>query len=224
MSFAGRLKNSFVAGLLLVAPLVVTAFVVRVVIDWSLQFVNPVVAWTGLDAYVANDVLLAQVLAAVLILVTITVLGFVAQRRVGQQVFGGFGRVVTLIPLVNTVYGSVRQVASSLVDRNTRYESVVLVVYPREGTYAIGLVTAESPRSVETVTGEPSVNVFLPNSPNPTAGRLVLVPEAQVYETEMSVREGMRLLVTTGMGTDGDQVAGPRPEVPLIEAEESVGD
>lgn len=204
MTLASRLKNSFVAGLLLVAPLVVTALVGRVLVGWTLGIVNPIVQATGLAAYVANDVLLAQILAVALVLVTITVLGFLAQWTVGQRVFGGVGRIVNFIPLVNTVYSSVRQVASSLVDRDSRYESVVLVEYPREGVYSIGLVTAESPKAVETVAGEEAYNVFLPNSPNPTGGRLLVVPADQIHEIEMSVQEGMRQIVTTGMGTDAD--------------------
>jgi len=115
---------------LLVAPLVVTLLVGRIVVGWTLGIVDPLVQWTGLAAYVANDQLLAQILAVVLVLVTITVLGALAQWTVGQRVFGGVGRVVNFIPLVDTVYSSVRQVASSLVDRDSRYESVVLVEYP----------------------------------------------------------------------------------------------
>ena len=215
MPLVGRLKNSFVAGVLLVAPLVVTILVGRVVVGWTLGIVNPIVQTTRLATYVANDTLLAQMLAVVLIVVTITVLGFLAQWTVGQRVFGGVGRVVNFIPLVNTVYSSIRQVASSLVDRDSRYESVVLVEYPREGVYSIGLVTAESPDAVESVAGEEAYNVFLPNSPNPTGGRLLVVPADQVHEINMSVREGMRQIVTTGMGADSDtEVPEPVDRVP----------
>jgi len=218
MPLGSRLKNSFVAGVLLVAPLVVTLLVGRVVVGWTLGIVNPLVQWTGLAAYVANDQLLAQVLAVVLVLVTITVLGSLAQWTVGQRVFGGVGRVVNFIPLVDTVYSSVRQVASSLVDRDSRYESVVLVEYPREGVYSIGLVTAESPRAVESVAGEEAYNVFLPNSPNPTGGRLLVVPADQIHEIEMSVQQGMRQIVTTGMGANGDPVSKPAPEEFAVDA------
>ena len=212
MPLSGRLKNSFVAGVLLIAPLVVTVLVGRVIVGWTLGVVGPLVEWTGLAAYVANDALLAQILAVVLILLTVTALGALAQWTIAQRVFGGVGRVVNFVPLVNTVYSSVRQVASSLVDRDSRYESVVLVEYPREGVYSIGLVTAESPRAVESVAGEETYNVFLPNSPNPTGGRLLVVPADQLHEIDMSVREGMRQIVTTGMGADGDSVTTDPPD------------
>jgi len=146
-------------------------------------------------------------LAVVLIVAAIVLLGFLTQQSVGRHLFGNIGRLVNVVPLVSTIYGSVRQVADSLVERKTGYESVVLVEYPREGVYMIGLVTGESPRTVEDVAGQDAYNVFLPNSPNPTAGRLVLLPEDQVHEIDMSVRRGMRLIVTTGMGDEQEEAA-----------------
>ncbi len=202
MKFTRGFKRAFVAGLVLITPLVVTVYVLRLLVNWSFQFVNPVVRETRLVRYTANVEVIAQVLAAVLIVLAIAVVGFLAQRQVGRRVFGSAGRVVNLIPLVNTIYTSTRQVANSLVERDTRYESVVLVEHPRHDLYSIGLVTGESPEVVEPVTGGSSYNVFLPNSPNPTAGRLVVVPEEQVHEIDMSVRRGLRYIVTTGMGTE----------------------
>jgi uncharacterized membrane protein len=200
MRVTNGLKRSFVSGMLLIAPLVLTLYVLRLLVNWSLQFVDPIVRETRLTQYTGNIEVAAQLLAVVLIVGSIVLLGYLANRSVGRTVFGQVGRVVNVIPLFSTLYGSVRQVADSLVERNTAYESVVLVEYPREGVYSIGLVTGESPDVVESFAGADVYNVFLPNSPNPTAGRLVLLPEEQVHEIDMSVRRGMRLVVTTGMG------------------------
>ncbi|MFC6768181.1 DUF502 domain-containing protein [Natrinema soli] len=207
MTLSSRIKSSFVAGLILVAPLAVTLYILRFLVNWSLQFVTPVVRAAGLAQYTRNVEVVAQLLAVVLIVAAVVVLGFLAQQSVGRHLFGNIGRLVNVIPLVSTIYGSVRQVADSLVERKTSYESVVLVEYPREGVYMIGLVTGESPRAVEDVAGQDAYNVFLPNSPNPTAGRLVLLPEEQVHEVDMSVRRGMRLIVTTGMGDEREEAA-----------------
>ncbi|PGF15105.1 hypothetical protein CP556_02495 [Natrinema sp. CBA1119] len=207
MTLSSRIKSSFVAGLILVAPLAVTLYILRFLVNWSLQFVTPVVRAAGLAQYTRNVEVVAQLLAVVLIVAAIVVLGFLAQQSVGRHLFGNIGRLVNVVPLVSTIYGSVRQVADSLVERKTGYESVVLVEYPREGVYMIGLVTGESPRAVEDVAGQDAYNVFLPNSPNPTAGRLVLLPEDQVHEIDMSVRRGMRLIVTTGMGDEREEAA-----------------
>lgn len=202
MRLTATLKNSFLSGLLLIAPLVITIYVLRVLVGWSLQFVDPVVAGTRLTQYTANDALAAKVVAVVLIVSAITLLGYLAQLSAGAQLFGRAGRAMNVIPLVNVIYSSVRQVATSLVDRDSRYESVVLVEYPRKGLFSIGLVTGESPAEVSTRSDGTMYNVYLPNSPNPTGGRLALVPDDQIYETDMSVRRGMRLIVTTGMGED----------------------
>lgn len=202
MRLSVAIKNSFIAGLLLITPLVVTAYVLKILVNWSLQFVNPVVQSTRLTQYTANIEAVAQLVAAVLIVGSITLLGYLAQKSVGKQLFGNIGRIVNVIPLVSTIYGSVRQVANSIVDRDTAYEGVVLVEYPRDGIYSIGLVTGESPSAVEEFAEQEVYNVFLPNSPNPTAGRLALLPADQVHELDMSVRRGMRMIVTTGMNSE----------------------
>lgn len=207
VKLSDAVKSSFVAGLILITPLVVTLYVLRLLVNWSLRFVNPVVQATRLTRYTANVEAVAQVVAAVLIVAAITLFGYLAQKSVGKHLFGSIGRVVNVIPLVSTIYSSVRQVANSLVERNTAYESVVLVEYPRKDVYSIGLVTGQSPAAVENFAGQEVYNVFLPNSPNPTAGRLVLLPDDQVHEIDMSVRRGMRLIVTTGVGADEDPSA-----------------
>jgi len=217
MSVSSRIKDAFVAGLILIAPLVITLYVLTILVNWSLQFINPIVAETRLVEYTANIELVAQVIAVSLIVAAITILGLMAQWSIGKHLFGNVGRTVNFIPLVSTIYRSVRQVATSLVDRDTGYESVVLVEYPREGLYSIGLVTSEGRRAIDDVTGEQAYSVFLPNSPNPTAGRLVMVPGSQIHETEMSVREGMRLIVTTGIGDD-DESALDAYDLPAGEA------
>lgn len=202
MALTDSLRQSFVAGLILLAPLVVTAYVLRVLAVWSLTFVNPLVRETRLAQYTANIELVAQAVAVVVILAAVTALGFGARWSVGRRLFGRVGRVVNIVPLVNVIYAGVRQVATALVERETAYERTVLVEYPREDNYAIGFVTGESPSAVQAVTGEPAFNVFLPNSPNPTGGRLVVLPASQVHEIDLSVRRALRLVVTTGIGND----------------------
>lgn len=205
MPLIGRLKSSFIAGLVLITPLVVTVYVLRILVNWLFQFINPVVKETRMVQYTGNIELAAQLLAVISLLAGITILGALARQQSGRHIFGNLGRVVSLIPIVNTIYGSVRQVADSVVDRESAYRSLVLVEYPRHDVYSIGLVTGMSPSSIEDFAGEQKVyNVFLPNSPNPTGGRLVFLPENQVHEIDMSVREGLRLTLTTGIGSDAN--------------------
>lgn len=211
-------KRSFVTGLLLLAPLAVTLYVLRLLAGWSVGVVDPVVEGTRLASYTDDNVFVAQVVAGLAIVGVVVVLGAIAQWSVGQRLFGTFGRAVNLIPLVDTIYSSVRQVASALVDADTRYDRVVLVEYPREGIYCVGLVTSSGPEPIEAVTGKPTATVYLPNSPNPTGGRLLMVPEDDIHEVDMSVRRGLRLLVTTGMGSEAVSAEaledGSQPETP----------
>ncbi|MEF8758041.1 MAG: DUF502 domain-containing protein, partial [Halobacteriales archaeon] len=137
----------------------------------------------------------------------IVLIGYAAQYSVGRRAFGHAGRVVNFIPLVRIVYGSVRQMANSIVDRESRFESVVFVEYPRKGVYSIGLVTGDGPPTAERLAAEEVYNVFFPASPNPTQGKLVLVPESLVHETNLSVRQGFQLLMTTGMAESHPVVA-----------------
>jgi uncharacterized membrane protein len=192
------LRNSFIAGLILIAPLVITFVVLQFLLGWLTGFVEPLVSATNLSQFTGNIEYLAQLLALVVLLALIVLVGIVARWGVADRLFGGFNRLIGVIPMVRVIYASVQQVSSSLSSSGSRYESVVLVEYPRDGIYAIGFVTAESPDPVQTITGE-AYNVYIPNSPNPTNGHLAMVPESEVHEIDMSVRRGVRLMVTTGM-------------------------
>lgn len=202
MTLSSRLKSSFVAGLILVAPFVLTLFILKIAAGWLLQIIDPIVEETDLAGFVGGDVLLAQVLAGLLLVVLLIVLGYLTQIAVARHLFGNFGRAVNVIPLVSTIYGGIKQVAESLVNSDTAFESVVLVEYHRQGVYSIGFITGEGPEAASDDAGEPVYNVYLPKSPNPTTGDLALVPESELVETDLSVRKGMRTLVTTGMGED----------------------
>lgn len=202
MSLFSRLRTGFVAGLVLVTPLAVTVVVLSLVFDRLTALLDPIVAATGLTAY-ANDVhVVAQLLAILLLVGLLTLLGLLVSWQVGERLFGSFERAIRFVPVVRTIYFGVRQVGESLVSRSEAYESVVLVAPDRAGIYQVGFVTNESPRATQTVSNDRLYNVFVPNSPNPTAGRLVLVPEPEVHEVDMPVRRGIRLLVTTGLTVD----------------------
>ncbi|WP_152039900.1 DUF502 domain-containing protein [Salinigranum salinum] len=207
MTLATRLRNSFIAGLFLVAPLAVTLFVLQFVFDWVTTTIRPVVRQvqpflaTTLN-YSGDLVLVAQVLSALLIALTITFVGYLASKSVGQQLFGGFERGIRLIPLVRTIYFGVRQVSESLTESTESYDRVVLVEYPRERHWMLGFVTNGSPKSVNRATDEELYTVFIPHSPNPTVGKLMMVPEEEMWELDMSVRRGFRIIVTTGLSAD----------------------
>jgi uncharacterized membrane protein len=205
MGLQSELRTSFLTGLLVLAPLAVTFFVLQFVFVRVFAALDPLVRQSGL-VELTRVVLVAQMLALTLVLLFVTCLGYLAKLSTGQRLFGGFDYLIGFIPLVSTIYNSVRQVGNALMNRSNRYESVVLVEFAQEGMYSIGFVTGDSPKVADMVAGEKAYNVFLPNSPNPTAGRLVLVPESRVYQTDMSVGRGIRLLVTTGIADTPEEL------------------
>lgn len=177
----------------MLAPIVVTAYLLWLLVDLVGGVVRPLARRLGLPGLVGELAFAADLLAA-----GVVVVGLLAQPRVGRTVMGGMGRVVNVLPLVATVYRTIRSVADALVERESRHEKVVLVEFPREEVYSIGLVTGQTD-AFETV--EPELaTVFFPNGPNPTGGRLALVPEDAIREVDVSVRHGLRPLVTTGIG------------------------
>lgn len=212
MNVWGLIKSSFIAGIILLTPLVVTVYILWILAGWLLGVVDPVVQGTQLAAYTGNNEVLAQVIAGAGIVLLVILLGFIAQQQVGKRTFRGMGRVVNVVPLVNLIYGSVRQVANALVMRDSDFERIVLVEYPREGVYRFGLVTGDSPAVVDDSAGQPVYNVYLPNSPIPTSGWLVMLPESQINEIDLSVSQGMQLIVTTGFGADSGAAALPGVE------------
>lgn len=207
MGLSETVRRSLIAGIVLVAPLVVTYVAFRFIFGWLRGLLNPIIQNTGLIELAGNVEIAAEIAALLILLGIVALLGYLAQRSVGAWVFGLFDRAIGLIPMVSVIYGSVRQVSDALMQQQSRYENVVVVEYPREGIYALGFITSESPESVTTAIGEPAYNVYLPNSPNPTQGHFALVPTSQVREVDMSVSRSIRLLVTTGIAEEEEELA-----------------
>ncbi|WP_247008161.1 DUF502 domain-containing protein [Halorientalis litorea] len=207
MRLWSTLRSSFVAGVALVAPLAVTLFALQLLVGWVTSAINPLVQGTRLAQYTANYEVVAQLLAIVLIAIAVALLGYFAQRSSGERLFALLDRGIGVVPLVRVIYSSVRQVSTALLEQSDRFESVVLVEYPRDGVYALGFITGDSPEPVGDITGEQTYNVYMPNSPNPTGGRLIMVPESRVHDVDISVRRGVRLIVTTGIEERQEEIA-----------------
>lgn len=206
MGLSETLKKSLIAGIALIAPLVVTLVAVRLIFGWLRGILNPIIESTGLVNLAGNIEIVAEVGALLILLLGITLLGYLAQRSGGARLFDLFDRLVGIIPMVSVVYSSVRQVSDALTKRKSRYESVVLVEYPREDLYVLGFVTSDSPEAVTDALGTEAYNVYIPNSPNPTQGRFMMVPTDQVTDIDMSVSRSIRLLVTTGIAEDQEEL------------------
>lgn len=202
MGLSETLRNSLIAGIVLVAPLVVTYVALQFVFGWLSGLLNPIIENTGLADLTANVDIVTEIVAFVVLLLVVAALGYLAQRSLGAYAFGLFDRAVGVIPIVSVIYGSVRQVSDALVKRQSRYENVVIVEYPRDGLYVLGFITSESPSPIERAAGQDLYSVYVPGSPNPTQGTYLQVPTDEVTEVDMSVSRAIRLLVTTGIAED----------------------
>ncbi|MDY6768828.1 MAG: DUF502 domain-containing protein [Candidatus Nanohaloarchaea archaeon] len=199
MSVRTELHDDFMAGILLIAPLAVTLLVLWLLVDWTSVVIDPLVAQTRLARYTSNIDILAKVLAGGIVVLTVTAIGYASRHPIGIGLQRAMGRVPALVPFVGTIYTSVRQVASAIGEEESRFKRLVLLEYPTEDVYSLGLLTAEAPSALQEE-GEPMrYSVYLPNSPNPTGGRTVIVPEDRFEDVDMSVQAGLKLMLTTGM-------------------------
>ncbi|WP_276259306.1 DUF502 domain-containing protein [Haloglomus litoreum] len=204
MSLGSELRDGFVTGILIVAPLAVTVFVVQFVVRRLSGVLDPVVAALRLGR-VVNDAIAARGLALVVLVVGVTLLGLLASYGTGRRLVNGIDRAVSLVPLVSVVYTGVRQVSNALSEGDTRFRRVVVVEYPRLDVYSMGFVTADAPAAADAAAGEETSTVIVPHSPNPTAGHLIFVPDDRLHETDLSVSQAVRLLVTTGVAESEEE-------------------
>lgn len=197
------LRKGFVSGLLVLGPLLITWLVLSTVYRWLTARVDPLLGlWLGEVRMVAEAI-------AILVLLGLVVLvGLAFRQGAGEGVVRRFDRLMEAIPVVRSVYSPTRQASTALVKHGDQFDRVVLVEWPREGVWTLGFVTDETPdRITDRLPGSDHVDVYLPMSPNPMGGYLTMIPRERVIETDLSVGEGFRIVVTSGLY--GDQEPGP---------------
>ncbi len=192
-----RLKRWFVFGLLIWVPIGVTVFVVQFLFDLFDRILKLVPAPYQPHAVLGFDVPgLGLVLAIVLLIVT----GMLTGNLVGRRVVGWAEGVVGRIPFVRAIYGSAKQVAVTMFSGNGQgFRRAVLVPYPYRGSYALGFVTATTLGEVQEKTGAEVTAVFVPTTPNPTSGFILMVPKGDVVELEMTVDEALKMIISLGV-------------------------
>lgn len=199
MNLKEKVKNDFMAGLILLTPLILTILVINTFIGWTSFLVNPVLEFTDFGTYTENNVFAARLLILAIGTVSIAFLGSVVRTAPGKKVLGEFGRLVNVVPVFRTVYFSIKHFADSIVENRSKYRKAVLVEYPSEDIYRIGFLTAETPDKIAGETGKELKNVFIPNSPNPTGGQLVMIPGEKVYDVDLDIKEAFKTVMTTGL-------------------------
>ncbi|WP_135830289.1 DUF502 domain-containing protein [Halorussus halobius] len=215
-----------ITGLAIIVPLVVTVWVLSTIIDFVAGAFTPLVAvleWTGLvdvlrslwiaqffaglGIYGAVFEYVPELVAVAILLAAVVGVGSLAHVRYGQRIVMAVDSALGDIPGVGTVYRSVRRVGDVMLESDAEnFEDVKVVEYPREGSYVLGFETADSPPAIGEAVGEDHlVAMFLPFAPNPVmGGYLAHIPEDRVYDVDMTVEEGVRTIVTSGIAVGED--------------------
>src|SRR5271169_589633 len=142
---------------------------------------------------------LYRIIALVLFVAFTIFVGRITRLVVGKRIVSGTESLITHVPLLNKTYGFMKEISQTLLSgRKTMFQRVVLVEFPRTGVYSIGFVTSESGGEVQEKTSETVINVFVPTTPNPTSGFLILVPRGQLVDLTMTVAEGMKMVISGG--------------------------
>lgn len=194
-----RLRNYFITGTIIIFPLFGTVYVL-VLLFRTLDGILG-----GLIRRYAGISVPGLGLVATLALVLLT--GLVGTNFIGRRFIAAGERILERIPIARSVYVTLKQVIDSFVshDRNA-FKQVVLVEYPRKGVYSVGFLTGAAREEAQITGGQKMLNVFLPSTPNPTTGWLVLVPEDQIVPVDLSVEDGLKLVISAGMVNGGPKV------------------
>ena len=203
LGLIGRLRNYFLAGLLVTAPIVITVYIAWVVVNFVDSRVTPLIpAKYNPETYLPINI---PGLGLLIVFVAITLIGALTAGFIGRFILRSGERILARMPVVRSLYGALKQIFEAvLTHSSTAFRKVVLIEYPRRGIWVIGFITGSTKGEVQNLTEDTLINVFLPTTPNPTSGFLLFVPSKNVYELSMSVEEGIKMVVSGGIVTPPD--------------------
>ncbi|MEJ2553761.1 MAG: DUF502 domain-containing protein [Gammaproteobacteria bacterium] len=192
-----RLRRYLIAGLLVWLPIGVTVLVVKLLVDLMDRtlVVLP-------DAYRPDRLLGVHIpgLGVVLSVVVVLSTGIVMAHFFGQQLLAAWEAILHRIPLVRSIYSSVKQLSQTLLSSGgDSFRKVLLIEYPRRGLWTLAFQTGTEVGEAQAKTGQEVINVYVPTTPNPTSGFFLMVPRRDVVELEMSVDEGLKMIISMGV-------------------------
>jgi uncharacterized membrane protein len=194
-----RLRNYFLTGIVVAAPIGITIYLTWAFVHWVDQKVKPLIPTVyNPDTYLPFSIPGVGLLFAILML---TLLGFLTASLVGRSVVGFGEQLLDRVPLVRNLYRGLRQLFQTVLSQSSRsFQKVALVEYPRKGVWRVGFVATKARGEVGTrLAGEDVMAVFVPNTPNVTAGFLVYVPRREVTILDMSVEEAAKMIISAGL-------------------------
>ena len=194
MSF---IKRYFFTGLLVSAPIGATIYITIFIVEFISGLVpNRFNPNNLLPEFIGYKIPGLELLIAFL---TFIFLGAIFSTLFGRSLLNYFDNLITRIPFAGNVYKAIKQITETFSNADAAYQKVVLIEYPRKGVHAIGFMTGSTKGEIKTKTNKEMVNVFVPTTPNPTSGFLLLFPVEDVVELDMSVEDAIKLVVSAGL-------------------------
>jgi len=192
ISILARLRNYFITGIVVLVPIGITLYLTKFFISISSKLIpydlNP------------NNYLPFAIpgLEIVLSIIFITIIGGLSLSFIGRKILQIFNDLLKKIPILRTIYSAIGQMTETLAPKKGSKKSVVLVEYPRKGSWAVGFATKENKGEISQKTDTELINVFVPTTPNPTSGFLLMFPKNEIKYLDMSFEEASKFIVSAG--------------------------
>jgi len=187
-----KLRNYFIAGIVVMVPIGITLYLTKFFISISPKLlpagINP-------NTYLPFTVLGLEILLSIILII---VIGALSLSFIGKKILQIFNDILKKIPILRTIYTTIGQMTETLAPKQNDSKNVVLIEYPRKGSWAVGFVTKKNDGEISKKTQKKLVNVFVPTTPNPTSGFLLMFPEDEVIYLNMSFEEASKFIVSAG--------------------------
>ena len=196
-----RFRGNFITGIIVILPIAITLWVLRIIYRMINDgMLNPLLKL--LRPYLTSNYLEygAKAIIFVLLIMIVMLIGLGTRILFIRKVFSAGEKLFFKIPMIGRVYVAIKQISKAFLGgRKGVFKAPVLVEYPRRGVYSIGFLTSETMGEIQQKTKKKLLNIFVPTTPNPTSGILLLTPEDEITRLNMSVEEAMKLVVSGGM-------------------------
>tara|TARA_B100001741_G_C16228175_1_gene448132 strand:- start:36 stop:650 length:615 start_codon:yes stop_codon:yes gene_type:complete len=191
-SIFAKIRNNFIAGVVVLIPigitLYLTIFFIRVTGNIIPKELNP-------NNYLPFNIPGVEILIA---LFFITLIGWLSLSFLGKKFFELFNRILKKIPILRTIYSAIGQMTESFTKTDNKQKSVVLLEYPRKGVWAVGFATKENTGIIKEKVKEELINVFVPTTPNPTSGFLLMIPKKDLIYLDVTFEQASKFIVSAG--------------------------
>jgi len=192
VSLVGKLRNYFFTGVIVLVPIGFTLYLTIFLISISSKLIpeeiNP-------NSYLPFSI---PGLEIALSIIFITLIGGLSLSFIGKKILQIINELLKRIPFLRTIYSAIGQMTESFTNKKKGKKSVVLVQYPRKGSWAVGFATKDNKGEITKKTNQKLVNVFIPTTPNPTSGFLLMFPKDEIIYLDMSFEEASKFIVSAG--------------------------